>query len=198
MCSPSRRDDDDQDTDAQLSPPVLAGALLSASEALLDRGIHPIRIADGFERACAVAVAELDRTADLIEFSKEDTSNLLKTAMTSLGSKIVSKAHQKFAQIAVDAVLSVADLERKDVDFELIKVDGRVGGSLEDTVLVKGVVVDKDMSHPNMPRSIKDAKIAILTCPFEPPRPKVGALEVRLGVLRADPLVFTDQAQARH
>ena len=66
----------------------------------------------------------------------------------------------------------LADLERKDVDFELIKVDGKVGGSLEDTTLVKGVVVDKDMSHPQMPRTVKDAKLAILTCPFEPPRPK--------------------------
>ena len=56
------------------------------------------------------------------------------------------------AEIAVDAVLSVADLERKDVDFELIKVDGKVGGKLEETVLVKGVVVDKDMSHPQMPK----------------------------------------------
>ena len=84
----------------------------------------------------------------------------------------VSKAHRQFAQIAVDAVLSVADLERRDVDFELIKVDGKVGGSLEDTTLVQGVVIDKDMSHPQMPREIKDAKIAILTCPFEPPRPK--------------------------
>lgn len=56
------------------------------------------------------------------------------------------------AEIAVDAVLSVADLERKDVDFELIKVDGKVGGKLEETMLVKGVVVDKDMSHPQMPK----------------------------------------------
>lgn len=84
----------------------------------------------------------------------------------------VSKHHDQFAKIAVDAVLSVADLERKDVDFELIKVDGKVGGSLADTALVKGVVVDKDMSHPQMPRVIRDAKIAILTCPFEPPKPK--------------------------
>lgn len=68
--------------------------------------------------------------------------------------------------------MSVADLERKDVDFELIKVDGKVGGSLEDTILVKGVVIDKDMSHPQMPREVHDAKIAILTCAFEPPRPK--------------------------
>ena len=58
------------------------------------------------------------------------------------------------------------------MDFELIKVDSKVGGALEDTALVKGVVVDKDMSHPQMPREVRDAKIAILTCPFEPPKPK--------------------------
>src|SRR5436305_14311618 len=81
-------------------------------------------------------------------------------------------AHDKFTRIAVDAVLAVADLDREDVEFELIKVDGKVGGSLEDTVLVKGVIIDKDMSHPQMPREIRDAKIAILTCPFEPPKPK--------------------------
>jgi len=84
----------------------------------------------------------------------------------------VSKAHDQFAQIAVDAVLSVADLERKDVDFELIKVDGKVGGSLEDTLLVHGVIVDKDFSHPQMPNEVRDAKLAILTCAFEPPKPK--------------------------
>lgn len=56
------------------------------------------------------------------------------------------------AEIAVEAVMSVADLERKDVDFELIKVTGKVGGKLEDTMLVKGVIVDKDMSHPQMPK----------------------------------------------
>jgi T-complex protein 1 subunit epsilon len=84
----------------------------------------------------------------------------------------VSKAHDQFAQIAVDAVLSVADLERKDVDFELIKVDGKVGGSLEDSLLVKGVIIDKDFSHPQMPDEVHDAKLAILTCAFEPPKPK--------------------------
>jgi T-complex protein 1 subunit epsilon len=72
----------------------------------------------------------------------------------------------------VDAVLSVADLERKDVDFELIKVDGKLGGALEDSLLVNGVIVDKDFSHPQMPDEVLDAKLAILTCPFEPPKPK--------------------------
>lgn len=84
----------------------------------------------------------------------------------------VSKEHRQFAQIAVDAVLTVADLERRDVSFDLIKVDGKVGGSLADTCLIKGVLIDKDMSHPQMPHSVKDARLAILTCPFEPPRPK--------------------------
>ncbi|KAE9405076.1 T-complex protein 1 epsilon subunit [Gymnopus androsaceus JB14] len=136
----------------------------------LDRGIHPIRIADGFDRACKVAVEELDRISDRVEFSKTDTSNLFKTAMTSLG--MSQKNMKQFSQIAVDAVLQVADLERRDVSFDLIKVDGKVGGSLADTTLIKGVLLDKDMSHSQMSHSVTDARLAILTCPFEPPRPK--------------------------
>jgi len=72
----------------------------------------------------------------------------------------------------VDAVLSVADLGSRDVNFELIRVQGKVGGRIEDTMLVKGVIVDKDFSHPQMPKNLKDVKLAILTCPFEPPKPK--------------------------
>lgn len=84
----------------------------------------------------------------------------------------VSNEYDQFAKIAVDAVLAVADIDRKDVPFDLIKVDGKVGGSLADTKLIQGVLIDKDMSHPQMPSTVRDAKIAILTCPFEPPRPK--------------------------
>ncbi|SCV71112.1 BQ2448_2700 [Microbotryum intermedium] len=163
---------DDEIGDGTTGVVVLAGALLESASSLLDRGIHPIKIADGFERACAVAVAELERVGDVIEYSKDNQTELLKVAQTSMGSKIVSKAQGLFAQIAVDAVLAVADLDRKDVSFDLIKVVGKVGGSIEDTTLIKGVLLDKDMSHPQMPRSLNDARIAILTCPFEPPRPK--------------------------
>ena len=60
--------------------------------------------------------------------------------------------HRQMAEIAVNAVLSVADMERKDVDFELIKVEGKAGGKMEDSILVKGVIVDKDFSHPQMPK----------------------------------------------
>ncbi|KAF2870371.1 TCP-1/cpn60 chaperonin family-domain-containing protein [Massariosphaeria phaeospora] len=163
---------DDEIGDGTTGVVVLAGALLEQAADLIDKGIHPIRIADGYDEACEVAVAKLDEISDEIKFSPQNTEELFRVAKTSLGSKIVSKAHDHFAKIAVDAVLSVADLERKDVDFELIKVDGKVGGALEDTLLVKGVIVDKDFSHPQMPSEVKDAKLAILTCAFEPPKPK--------------------------
>ena len=163
---------DDEIGDGTTGVVVLAGALLEQAEYLLDKGIHPIRIADGFEKACEMAVAHLGDIADKIEFTKTNYDSLLRVAETSLGSKIVSKCHAQFARIAVEAVLAVADLARHDVDFDLIKVDGKVGGELADTVLVHGVVVDKDMSHPQMPKEIVNAKIAILTCPFEPPKPK--------------------------
>lgn len=84
----------------------------------------------------------------------------------------VGRCKRQLAEIAVKAVLAVADLERSDVNLDLIKVEGKVGGRLEDTELVYGIVVDKDMSHPQMPKEIRNAKIAILTCPFEPPKPK--------------------------
>ncbi|KAF8349174.1 chaperonin Cpn60/TCP-1 family [Amanita rubescens] len=163
---------DDEIGDGTTGVVVLAGALLEQSEELLDKGIHPIRIADGFDRACAVALAQLDRISDRVDYSKDNTENLIKTAITSLGSKIVSKEVKQFARIAVDAVLTVADLERRDVSFDLIKVEGKVGGSLADTQLIKGVLVDKDFSHPQMPSKVDNARLAILTCPFEPPRPK--------------------------
>jgi len=102
--------------------------------------------------------------------------------MTALGSKVVSHNQRRLAEIAVNAVLSVADLERRDVNFELIKVkfllliifkvEGKTGGCIEDTTIVHGIVLDKEMSHPQMVKEIHDAKICILTCPFEPPKPK--------------------------
>ena len=76
------------------------------------------------------------------------------------------------AEMTVNAVLAVADFERKDVNLDLIKLEGKVGGQMEDSRLVRGIVLDKDISHPGMQKDIKDAKICILTCPFEPPKPK--------------------------
>merc|ERR1719231_932543 len=167
---------DDEICDGTTGVVVLAGALLEKAEALLDRGIHPMRIAEGYDRAAAIAVEHLASVSDTYDNTKADGAlnreKLIDTAMTTLGSKIVNRAHWQMAEIAVDSVLAVADVERKDVNLDLIKMDSKVGGRLEDTRLVKGIVVDKDMSHPQMPKELKDVKLCVLTCPFEPPKPK--------------------------
>lgn len=163
---------DDEIGDGTTGVVVLAGALLEEAEKLLDKGIHPIRVARGYEKAADISVAHLATIAGEVKWDAKNTEPLLETAMTTLGSKIINRFQKQMAQIAVDAVLSVADLSRKDVNFDLIKVEGKVGGKLEDTMLVKGIVLDKEISHPQMKKEIKDAKIAILTCPFEPPKPK--------------------------
>ena len=163
---------DDEIGDGTTGVCVLAGALLEQAEHLLDRGIHPVRIAEGFERACALSVKHLESISETIVFDKDNVEPLIKTAMTTLSSKIVNVHKRKMAEIAVNAVLSVADLERKDVNFDLIKVEGKAGGKMEDTELISGIVLDKDWSHPQMPKIVEGAKIAILTCPFEPPKPK--------------------------
>jgi len=151
---------------------VLAGSLLEVAEPLLDMGIHPLRIAEGYEKACKVATERLDEIATEFQFDESDLEPLIQTCMTTLSSKIVGRHKRMFAEICVKAVLAVADLERRDVNLDLIKVEGKVGGKMEDTCLIDGIVIDKDMSHPQMAKEIKDAKIAVLTCPFEPPKPK--------------------------
>jgi len=163
---------DDEIGDGTTGVVVLCGALLEQAEHLIDKGIHAIRIADGFELAAQTAIANLEKIADEFKIDPNDTSNLVKTAKTTLGSKIINKCHEQMANIAVDAIMAVADFETKDVNFELIKVEAKVGGQMEDSMLVKGVIVDKDFSHPQMPKELKDVKVAILTCPFEPPKPK--------------------------
>lgn len=151
---------------------VLAGALLEQAEHLMKKGIHPIRIAEGFEKAAGVAIETLDKIAESIDITANDNQVLMTTAMTTLSSKIVQSHKHKMADIAVSAVLKVADMDRRDVNFERIRVEGKTGGSLEDAELVNGIVIDKEISHPQMPKEIKDAKLCILTCPFEPPKPK--------------------------
>lgn len=163
---------DDEIGDGTTGVVVLAGALLEQAEQLLDKGIHPIRIADGFEMAAKCATEHLKGISDTFEGSYENREPYINIAMTSLGSKIVNKCHRQMAEIAVNAVFAVLDPDTRDVNFELIKVEGKVGGKLEDTILVHGVVVDKDFSHPQMPKKLEDVKLAILTCPFEPPKPK--------------------------
>jgi len=151
---------------------VFAGALLEHAEVLIDKGIHPLRISKGYELAADIAIKHLDTISDKVEFSPKDLGPLIETVMTSLGSKIVNRYQRKMATVAVEAVMAVADLDRKDVSLDHIKIESKVGGSLEDTALIRGIIIDKDWSHAQMPKQVKDAKMVILTCPFEPPKPK--------------------------
>lgn len=139
-----------------------------------------MKIADGFEKACDIAVARIEEIKEEINIQKNDHEFLKKCAITALGSKVVSKCQDLMADIAVKAVLSVANLERRDVNFDHIKVIAKTGGSLEDTTFVTGIIIDKDFSHPQMEKEVKDAKVLILTCPFEPPKPKTKhGLEIK-------------------
>ncbi|CAI4544248.1 CFA_G0030110.mRNA.1.CDS.1 [Saccharomyces cerevisiae] len=171
---------DDEIGDGTTGVVVLASALLDQALELIQKGIHPIKIANGFDEAAKLAISKLEETCDDISASNDELFRdfLLRAAKTSLGSKIVSKDHDRFAEMAVEAVINVMDKDRKDVDFDLIKMQGRVGGSISDSKLINGVILDKDFSHPQMPKCVlpkegsDGVKLAILTCPFEPPKPK--------------------------
>ena len=148
----------------------------------------------------------LGEISDTFHYSLEEKEALVEVAMTTLSSKIVNRSHRPMAEIAVDAVLAVADIERKDVNLDLIKMDGKVGGRLEDTKLVRGIVIDKDMSHPQMVKDIKDAKLCVLTCAADVLlQPLVDrrlmeprALPVLLGVSVVPACVFALPVLAEH
>lgn len=160
--------------DGTTSVVVLAGALLEGAETLLDKGIHPLKISDGYEKACKAAIGNLSNLATSSKSGSGLTTreNLIKAASTSLNSKVISKYRRKFAELAVDSVLQIYDKEFNDVNIDMIKVTGKVGKDLEDSFLINGLLLDKEFSHAQMPKVIENAKIAILNCAFEPPRPK--------------------------
>lgn len=159
---------------------MLAGAILEQAQKLLDKGIHPLKIADGFDRACEIAVKKLDEVAQDINIAKNNYEKLKECAKTALGSKVVSSCQDHFADLAIKAVLAVADMDRGDVNFDKIKIIAKAGGSIEDSMFIDGIVVDKEFSHPQMDKEIHDAKVVILTCPFEPPKPKTKhGLEIK-------------------
>ncbi|ELP92684.1 T-complex protein 1 subunit epsilon, putative [Entamoeba invadens IP1] len=149
---------------------VFAGSLLEHSLKLVERGIHPTRIAIGYEQAAQVAVDELKRIA--IPKEKMDRDAIVAACEVALGSKIVNRCKRHLAEVCTDAVLAVYDKERNDVNMDLIKLQTKAGGQMEDTELVQGLMLEKEFSHSQMKKSVEDAKVCILSCPFEPPKTK--------------------------
>ena len=100
------------------------------------------------------------------------TTPIVAACEVALGSDIVNLCKRHLAEVCVDAVMAVYDAERKDVNMDLIKIVTKAGGRMEDTSLVRGLLLDKDFSHAQMPKVVENAKVAVLACPFEPPKTK--------------------------
>ncbi|KAL9644479.1 hypothetical protein ABK040_009345 [Willaertia magna] len=149
---------------------VMAGALLSACQNLLDRGIHPTTISEAFKLCIDKATEVLDKMSIRVDLT--DRENLIKSAKTSLSSKVVSQYADVLAPLAVDAVLSV--IESKDannVDLNDIKIVKKLGGILEDTELIQGLVLDQgSRKSAGGPTSIKNAKIGLIQFQLSPPK----------------------------
>jgi len=158
---------DDEVGDGTTTSVIVAGELLGKAEDLLNKNVHPTVIIDGYRKAADKALETLEQIA--IESSATDKAVLKKVAMTSMASKLVSEHREQLAEIAVDAVLHVAQKvgEQYRADLDDIMVEKKPGESITDTKLIKGVVLDKDVVHPGMPKRIEKAKIVLLDTALE-------------------------------
>ncbi len=158
---------DDEVGDGTTTAAVLTGELLERAGELLEQSVHPTIIATGYRMAAEKAVDILkDITHTISENDEEALLDIARTAMTGKGAE---GTKDKLAEIAVAAIRSIVDEEdgKKVVDIDNIKIEKKVGKSVDDCELIKGVVLDKNKAHSNMPNKVKDAKIALITRPIE-------------------------------
>jgi archaeal chaperonin len=158
---------DDEVGDGTTTSVVVAGELLKKAEELIDQGIHPTVIVDGYREASNKALEVLNQIA--IKIEPNDRAMLRKVAEVSLASKILAEDKEVMAELAVNAILQVAERtpDGYKVDIDDVKVEKKPGESLTDTALIKGIVLDKEIVHPGMPKRVEDAKIALLDAPLE-------------------------------
>jgi len=158
---------DDEVGDGTTTVVVLTGELLGKAVELMDKKIHPTVIIDGYRDAQEQALKFLEEIS--IEVDPKDKKTLKKIAMTSMASKLVSGYSDYLSKIAVDAILQVA--EEKDggyeVDLDMVKLEKKPGGSLTDTALIKGLVIDKEVIHADMPKLVRKARIGLLNASME-------------------------------
>jgi thermosome len=169
---------------------VLAGELLKQAEGLLDQEIHPTVIAAGYRAAADKSMDILKALA--VKVSPEDVELLKKIAVTAMTGKGSGVARGELANLAVQAVKSVID-DDGSVDIDNITVEKKVGGGITDSQIVRGVVVDKDRLHPNMPKKVENARIALLNAPIEIEKTEVDA---KIEITSPDQLqAFLDQEE---
>ncbi|MDW8062400.1 MAG: thermosome subunit beta, partial [Nitrososphaerota archaeon] len=153
--------------DGTTSVVVVAGELLGKALELIELNVHPSIIVDGYKRALDEALTVLRSIA--VKVDPLDREALMKVAMTAMGTKAVKEGRDYLAKLVVDAALQVVRKvgDRYMVDLDDIKVEKKAGGTIFDTQLIKGVVLDKEVVHAGMPRIVRKARIALLNCPLE-------------------------------
>ena len=152
--------------DGTTSVVVLAGALLEASEKLLNKGIHPTLISDAFQKASVKSAEYLQEMAMPVDLS--DREKLLQSANTSLNSKVVSQHSSELSPIAVDAVLKVADTEKNNVNLKDIKIIKKLGGTVDDTELIEGLVLSQRVAGGV--KKMEKAKVGLIQFCVSPPK----------------------------
>ncbi len=158
---------DDEVGDGTTTVAVLAGELLEQAEELLEQNVHPTNIATGYRMASEKAIELLRDITHTI--SEDDETALLSIAKTAMTGKGTEGSKEKLAGIVVSAVKAVVDEEdgKKSVDIDNIKIEKKVGKSLDDSELIKGIVLNKDRAQTNMPEIVQNARIALVTRPIE-------------------------------
>ena len=158
---------DDKVGDGTTTSVIIAGELLNLAEELMDQQVHPTIIFRGYRKALVKSKEILKNLATKIDIN--DKSTLIKVAETSMNSKLIAGAKSHFADIAVNGVSQIME-DRGDykiVDLDQIQIIKKEGKSLLDTSIIDGIIVDKEVVHPMMPKSIKDAKIALISSALE-------------------------------
>jgi len=165
--------------DGTTSSVVIAGSMLEKAEKLLEKNIHSTVIIDGYQNASAKALELLKKLARKIQAN--DHESLTKIAKTSMQSKLISEDSVSLSKLVVDSILKIAhkDGENYSVDLDNLKVEKKSGGSIDDTTLIKGIVLDKEIVHSGMPTKIEKAKIALVNTALEVEKTEMSA-EIRI------------------
>ncbi|RZN56677.1 MAG: thermosome subunit [Candidatus Methanomethylicota archaeon] len=170
---------DEEVGDGTTTSVVLAGELLKKAEELIEKNIHPTLIVQGYKKATEKAIETLEKIAIPVDINNDEM--LRKVAYTSMNSKASAGIADIFADMVVKAVKQIAEKrgEKYIADIDYVQVVKKQGGSVNDSLLVYGVIVDKEVVHPGMPKKVQDAKIALLDCPLEIEKTEIDA-EIRI------------------
>jgi len=158
---------------------VFAGALLEKAEKLLEKDVHSTVIIDGYQAASEKALELLAKLAKTVK--PDDRESLIKIAKTSMQSKLVSEDSVPLSKLVVDAILKIVEIDgdKHSVDLDNLKVEKKAGGSIDNTSLINGIVLDKEIVHSGMPTKIEKARIALVNAALEVEKTEMSA-EIRI------------------